>query len=355
MGFSLLFYSMPDFWLAMMLLIVFSTRLGWFPSGGYSSPNAELSGIAHIVDVANHMVLPVITLTLAYVSEYYLVMRSSLLDVMGEEYITTVRAKGVREGQVLWGHAVRNAMLPTISVIALSFGFVIGGALVVEVVFSYPGLGLLTFDALDPRTSCCCRVVPLLQPGRAGLQPVGRSALQLVRSEGAGGMKMTTVEGTPHLRAAEPSAVARARHRLALGRFWAAYRGNWMGIAGLVDPGIFVFVAIFAPLLADRSGLDVTKVDGPSLAPPSWEYPLGTDDLGRSVLTLVIWGTRISLLVGLLAAVVSMTVGSALGIIAGYRGGGWDAFLMRFTDWFLVLPFLPLAVIPWPRSSANRL
>lgn len=149
MGLSLLFYSMPDFWLAMMLLIVFSTALGWFPSGGYSTPNADLSGIAHIVDVANHMVLPVITLVVAYVGEYYLVMRSSLLDVMGEDYITTVRAKGIRESRVLWGHAVRNAMLPTISVIALSIGYIIGGAIVVEVVFSYPGLGLLTFQALD--------------------------------------------------------------------------------------------------------------------------------------------------------------------------------------------------------------
>ena len=104
-------------------------------------------------------------------------------------------------------------------------------------------------------------------------------------------------------------------------------------------------MAIFAPLLADRAGLDVTQAEGPILAPPSADYPLGTDDLGRSVLTLVIWGSRISLLVGLLAAVVSMTVGSAMGVIAGYRGGRWDAFLMRFTDWFLVLPFLPLAVI----------
>jgi len=149
MGVSLLFYSMPDFWLAMMLLIVFSTALGWFPSGGYSTPNADLTGVAHVVDVANHMVLPVITLVVAYVGEYYLVMRSSLLDVMGEDYITTVRAKGIRESRVLWGHAVRNAMLPTISVIALSIGYIIGGAIVVEVVFSYPGLGLLTFQALD--------------------------------------------------------------------------------------------------------------------------------------------------------------------------------------------------------------
>lgn len=149
MGFSLLFYSMPDFWLAMMLLIVFSTFLGWFPSGGFESPSADLSGTERIVDIANHMFLPVLTLTLAYIGEYYLVMRSSLLDVLGEEYITTVRAKGVREDRVLWRHAVRNAMLPTISLVALSFGFVIGGAITVELVFSYPGLGLLTIKAID--------------------------------------------------------------------------------------------------------------------------------------------------------------------------------------------------------------
>jgi peptide/nickel transport system permease protein len=149
MGSSLVLYSMPDFWLAMMLLILFSTALGWFPSGGYSSPGVDLSGIPHIVDVANHMFLPCLTLTLGYLGEYYLIMRSSLLDVIGEEYITTVRAKGVREGRVLWGHAVRNALLPTISQIALGFGFVITGAITVELVFSYPGLGNLTIQAID--------------------------------------------------------------------------------------------------------------------------------------------------------------------------------------------------------------
>src|SRR5207342_2194910 len=80
------------------------------------------------------------------------------------------------------------------------------------------------------------------------------------------------------------------------------------------------------------------------LAPPSLSYPMGTDDFGRSVLDLVIWGSRISLLVGLTAAAVSMVVGSVFGILAGYRGGAWDAFLMRVTDWFLVVPWLVLAI-----------
>lgn len=115
-------------------------------------------------------------------------------------------------------------------------------------------------------------------------------------------------------------------------------------MAGLVMLIVFVTVALAAPLLIDRAQLDVTKVDGPILASPSLEYPLGTDDVGRSVLALVVWGSRVSLLVGLLAAVVAMIVGSTLGIVAGYRGGRWDAVLMRFTDWFLVLPFIPLTV-----------
>jgi peptide/nickel transport system permease protein len=149
MNSTLLLYSMPDFWLAMMLLILFSTTLGWFPDGGYSNPNADATGIGHLVDVAWHLFLPCLTLVLGYLGEYYLVMRSALLDVLGEDYITTVRAKGIREDRVLWGHAVRNAMLPTISQVALGFGFVISGAVTVEIVFSYPGLGQLTLNALN--------------------------------------------------------------------------------------------------------------------------------------------------------------------------------------------------------------
>jgi peptide/nickel transport system permease protein len=149
MGFSLVLYSMPEFWLGMMLLVLFATTLGWFPQGGYQSVQTDVTGFANVVDVLNHLFLPMITLTLAYIGEYYLLMRSSLLEVLGEEYIIAARAKGILENQVLWRHAVRNALLPTVTLVALSFGFVLGGAVTVEVVFSYPGLGLLTFEALD--------------------------------------------------------------------------------------------------------------------------------------------------------------------------------------------------------------
>ncbi|MGZ8601609.1 MAG: ABC transporter permease [Actinomycetota bacterium] len=157
MGVSLIFYSMPEFWLGMLLIMLFSVGLGWFPNAGRATLGAEYTGFAAVADVANHLFLPALTLTLAYLGEYYLVMRSSLLDVLGEDFIQTARAKGVRERMVKNKHAVRNALLPTISLIALSFGFVLGGAITVEVVFSYKGLGGLTYEALQSQD------FPLLQ------------------------------------------------------------------------------------------------------------------------------------------------------------------------------------------------
>jgi peptide/nickel transport system permease protein len=157
MGVSLVLYSMPEFWLGMLLIMLFSVTLGWFPNAGRVTLGADYTGFAAVVDVLNHLFLPALTLTLAFLGEYYLVMRSSLLDVLGEDFIQTARAKGVRERMVLNRHAVRNALLPTISLVALSFGFVLGGAITVEVVFSYKGLGGLTYEALQSQD------FPLLQ------------------------------------------------------------------------------------------------------------------------------------------------------------------------------------------------
>ena len=140
-------------------------------------------------------------------------------------------------------------------------------------------------------------------------------------------------------------AIAWQRRRRALVRFWRAYRKSKMGMVGLTILVLFGATALLAPLLADPRGLDPTLVDAPALATPSWRFPLGTDDLGRSVLTLVIWGSRISLLVGLVATLITMVIGSVVGILAGFRGGWIDTVLMRLTDWFLVIPWLALAIV----------
>jgi len=145
---SLVFFSMPEGWLGMILLIVFAGTLGWFPAGGMESVE-PYTGLQHVTDVLHHLFLPCLTLTLGYIGEYTIIMRSSLLEVMGEDYVTTARAKGLRDKMVRRHHAVPNAMLPTFTLIFFSFGFVLGGSIIVETVFSWPGLGLLTYGAID--------------------------------------------------------------------------------------------------------------------------------------------------------------------------------------------------------------
>jgi peptide/nickel transport system permease protein len=151
-GSSLTLYSMPEWWLGLMLIAVFAVGPGpipgLFPTGGLYSVDVDPTSLLGALDVAWHLALPVLTLTLAYLADYSLIMRSSLLDEIGEDYLTTARAKGLRDLQVRNRHAVRNALLPTTTLIALSIGFVVTGAITVETVFSVPGLGLLATEAL---------------------------------------------------------------------------------------------------------------------------------------------------------------------------------------------------------------
>ncbi|MGY2703822.1 MULTISPECIES: ABC transporter permease [unclassified Nocardioides] len=139
--------------------------------------------------------------------------------------------------------------------------------------------------------------------------------------------------------------LARRRRRAAFGRSWRRFRGNRAGMVGLVVLTLFLLVALCAPLLASAEGLQVTKATGGVLEPPSSEYWLGTDAYGRSVLTLLIWGARISLFVGLMATLISMLIGTLVGLTSGYFGGWVGAVLFRLTEWFLVIPFLPLAIV----------
>jgi peptide/nickel transport system permease protein len=147
-GVTMSTYSMPDFWLGMILLTVFAVMLGWFPVGGIEDPASTATGLSHLLDQAHHMFLPALTLTLAYLGEYAIVMRSSLLDTMREDYLVLARAKGLRDVLVRNRHAVPNALLPVVALVAINFGFVLSGAIAVEAIFSWPGLGLATYEAL---------------------------------------------------------------------------------------------------------------------------------------------------------------------------------------------------------------
>jgi peptide/nickel transport system permease protein len=152
-GSTLTLYSMPEWWLGLLLIaalaVGFGPVPGIFPTGGLHSTGVDPSSIKGWFDTAWHLVLPVLTLTLAYLAEYSLIMRSSLLDELGEDYLTTARAKGLRDVVVRRRQAVRNALLPTTTVSAINIGFVVSGAITIETVFSIPGLGLLSQEALD--------------------------------------------------------------------------------------------------------------------------------------------------------------------------------------------------------------
>lgn len=146
--FSMFTYSVPDFWLGMVCLGLFSFNLGLFPTGGLEDAGSNATGLAKLLDQAHHMALPALVLAIAYIGEYAIVMRSSLLDTVREDYLQLARAKGLRDADVRRHHAVPNALLPVVSLSALNFGFVLSGAIAVESLFSWPGLGQATLEAI---------------------------------------------------------------------------------------------------------------------------------------------------------------------------------------------------------------
>ena len=151
-GISLILYSMPYFVIGMPLIIIFAVELGWFPTSGMLSPGAHYdSFLDQLLDFARHLVLPLATVSLGLIGGYSILMRSSIIDTRSEDYITTARAKGLTDRTVLRAHAFPNALLPTVTVIAINLGYVVAGAITAEIVFNWPGLGTLTVDALTAR------------------------------------------------------------------------------------------------------------------------------------------------------------------------------------------------------------
>lgn len=158
LSFSLVTYSVPTFWLGMIMLVVFCVGLKLFPTSGMFTPGMTYATTGAMVqDLMRHSILPIITMALVLIGEYALTMRNTLIDVLSEDYIITARAKGFKERYVLLKHALPNALLPMITIIAINIGFVIAGAIQIETIFSWPGLGRLMYEALSARD------YPLLQ------------------------------------------------------------------------------------------------------------------------------------------------------------------------------------------------
>ncbi|MBS5904632.1 Oligopeptide transport system permease protein oppB (plasmid) [Roseomonas mucosa] len=148
---SMVFYCTPLFWTGLLLVLLFSVTLNWLPSFGMSTVGADYTGLRAALDVAEHLVLPALTLGLFYLAVYARLTRSSVLEVADQDFVKTARAKGVGEGRILRRHVLRNALLPVVTLAGIQAGHLIGGSILVETVFAWPGIGSLAFDALLQR------------------------------------------------------------------------------------------------------------------------------------------------------------------------------------------------------------
>ena len=149
--FAMLAFATPVFWMGLMMIVLFSVHLGWLPSSGMESIAAGHQGLTRVLDVARHMIMPVATLSLFYVALYTRIMRASMLEVFNQDYVTTARAKGLSEQRITLRHVLRNALLPVVTLVGVQIGGMLGGSVLVETVFSWPGLGRLAFEAVFQR------------------------------------------------------------------------------------------------------------------------------------------------------------------------------------------------------------
>ncbi|WP_315738079.1 MULTISPECIES: ABC transporter permease [unclassified Bradyrhizobium] len=148
---GLIFYATPSFWFGLMAIVVFSIYLQWLPAGGFEDIGAVTSGLWRVLDIARHLMLPSLTLGLIFLAIYLRIMRASMLEVQNLDFVRTARAKGLDETRIITRHVLRNALLPMVTLIGLQAGTMLGGSVVVETVFSLPGLGRLAYESVVQR------------------------------------------------------------------------------------------------------------------------------------------------------------------------------------------------------------
>ena len=148
---SYIFDATPGFWLGLMMIIVFASYLKLLPTSGMVSLRNNYSGIKYVLDVAKHLVLPISTMVLTQMPYYFRIARSSVLQAMAEDYVTTFRATGMKEGRIFNKYVLRNAILPTVTVVGMRMGFLLSGSVLIETVFAWPGMGRLMFTSIGKR------------------------------------------------------------------------------------------------------------------------------------------------------------------------------------------------------------
>jgi ABC-type dipeptide/oligopeptide/nickel transport system permease subunit len=343
---SLIGVSSPTFWLAFIMLALFYGGLQIAPGPGRLDPiafspptvtglfliDSLLAGdLASFRDAAAHLVLPSLVLAAATLGLITRTTRASMLDNLHQDYVRVARAKGLREGRIVNGHVLPNALIPIVTLGGLAYANLLTGAVMTETVFSWPGLGRYTFrsaEALD-------------FPGDHGHHARGRGDLSRHQSPHRPELCAPRSEGRAvtafDQASATLAAIAPVRTR----------RQRWRRRYGVAAIGaaiilIWIFVALACPLLTPYSpnAVDVSL----RLQPPSEAHWLGTDELGRDVLTRLLYGTRISLVTGVVVVMLGASFGTLLGGAAAYMRGRGEELIMRLTDLVLCFPPIILAL-----------
>ncbi len=148
---SYVFDATPGFWLGLMMILIFASTLKWFPTSGMVNLRANYKGFAYFADVCRHLVLPITTMVLTQTPYYFRIARSSVLQVMSEDFITTFKATGMKESRIFNKYVLRNAILPTVTVLGMSLAFLLSGSVLIETVFAWPGMGRLMFSSISKR------------------------------------------------------------------------------------------------------------------------------------------------------------------------------------------------------------
>ena len=318
--------ALPNFWFAILLIWLFAVKLRWFSAGGFPGWSEADGGGAG--PALRALVLPAVALAVVQAAILARIVRSAVLDVLREDFVRTARAKGQSPRGVLWGHVLRNAMVPVLTVMGLQFANLLTGTVVIEQVFALPGLGRLVFQAIANRDL-------LGRPQRRHAargdgrrhQLRGRRALRRHRPAPA------------RAGADDVSAAARGEpgRRAAAGWHRAGLRVGATIVASVV--GLALLSYVWTPHPA-------TELDIPhKLQAPSASHWLGTDSLGRDIVSLLIVGSRVSIAVGLIAVGIGIAFGVALGLLAAVRRGWVEEVVMRLADFTFAFPALLSAIM----------
>lgn len=278
------------------------------------------------------MVLPLTVLGFHQMASLMRYTRSSMIDVMQQDYIRTARAKGLSERVVVYRHALRNSLTQLVTMITLSMGGLVSGAVLVETVFTWPGMGTLIYSAIGQRDYNLITAGTLL----ISLTVLMANLLADILYAVVDPRVTIQVRGRNmalNRKKSKEKEESRSPMQIGMERFFK----NKLAVLGLIVLSILILLSVLAPLLTpyDRDAVDLFN----AFQPPNAEHILGTDDVGRDTFTRLLHGGRVSLSVGLVSASISILVGVCLGVMAGYFGGGSTWSSCSLVDIFMSLPF----------------